>query len=146
MCGRSIGPRRRRRGELCRLPGAARARRGRGARPSVPAQVRPILRRALAARRLPRAIRDLLMNAAELLLGSAALSRHGGRIALLSGEESLTFADLAQRVARAAAALAALGVRPGDRVLLLMRDTPEFAVAWLGAVRAGATAIALNNK
>jgi hypothetical protein len=31
-------------------------------------------------------------------------------------------------------------------VLLLMRGTPEFAAAWLGAVRAGAVAIALNNK
>jgi benzoate-CoA ligase len=37
-------------------------------------------------------------------------------------------------------------VRPGDRVLFLMRDTPQFAAAWLGAVRAGAVAIALNNK
>ena len=27
-----------------------------------------------------------------------------------------------------------------------MRDTPEFAAAWLGAVRAGAVAVALNNK
>jgi benzoate-CoA ligase len=86
------------------------------------------------------------MNAAELLLGSAALSRHGGRIALLCGDESLTFADLAQRVSRSAGALAALGVRPGERVLFLMRDTPEFAAAWLGAVRGGATAVALNNK
>ena len=40
----------------------------------------------------------------------------------------------------------ALGVAPGDRVLLLMRDTPEFAAAWLGAVHAGAVAIALNTK
>jgi benzoate-CoA ligase len=29
---------------------------------------------------------------------------------------------------------------------MLMRDTPEFAAAWLGAVRAGAVAVALNNK
>ena len=35
---------------------------------------------------------------------------------------------------------------PGDRVLLLMRDTPEFAAAWLGAVHAGAVAVALNTK
>jgi acyl-CoA synthetase (AMP-forming)/AMP-acid ligase II len=35
---------------------------------------------------------------------------------------------------------------PGDRVLLLMRDTPEFAAAWLGAVHAGAVAVALNSK
>jgi 3-hydroxybenzoate/4-hydroxybenzoate---CoA ligase len=86
------------------------------------------------------------MNAAELLLGPAALARHGGRTALICGDESVTFAQLADRVARAAGALAALGVRPGERVLFVMRDTPEFAAAWLGAVRAGAVAIALNNK
>ena len=36
--------------------------------------------------------------------------------------------------------------RPGERVLFLMRDTIDFAAAWLGAVRAGAVAVALNNK
>ncbi|HVQ26825.1 MAG TPA: AMP-binding protein, partial [Planctomycetota bacterium] len=64
------------------------------------------------------------MNAAELLLGEAALARHGGRSALICGEQSLTYSELAARVARAAGAFAALGVRPGDRVLFLMRDTP----------------------
>src|SRR5438128_509967 len=86
------------------------------------------------------------MNAAELLLGPAALARHGARIALLCGEESPSFSQLAQWVAKAAGALAALGVRSGDGVMFLMRDTPDFAAAWLGAVRIGATAIALNNK
>lgn len=86
------------------------------------------------------------MNAAELLLGPAALARHGERSALICGEETVSFSEMAARVARAGAALAILGVRPGDRVLFLMRDTPEFAAAWLGAVRAGAVAIALNNK
>ena len=86
------------------------------------------------------------MNAAEQLLGPEALARHGDRVALLCGGESVSYRDLADRVARAASALQALGVRPGDRVLLLMRDTPEFAAAWLGAVRAGAAAIALNTK
>ena len=86
------------------------------------------------------------MNAAENLLGAAALERHGKRVALVCGEASVTYAELAAEAARASAALAGLGVRPGDRVLLLMRDTPEFAAAWLGAVRAGAIAVALNNK
>jgi acyl-coenzyme A synthetase/AMP-(fatty) acid ligase len=86
------------------------------------------------------------MNAAELLLGNAALARHGARTALMCGDEHPTFAELAESVRRATGALAALGVRPGDRVLFLMRDTPEFAAAWLGAVRAGAIAVALNNK
>ncbi|OGA11461.1 MAG: hypothetical protein A3D95_06325 [Betaproteobacteria bacterium RIFCSPHIGHO2_12_FULL_69_13] len=86
------------------------------------------------------------MNAAEHLLGAAALARHGDRIALVCGDESVSYAELAARVARAGAALTALGVRPGERVLLLMRDTPEFAAAWLGTLRAGAVAVALNTK
>jgi benzoate-CoA ligase len=86
------------------------------------------------------------MNAAEHLLGAAALARHGAKTALVCGDEALTYADLARRVACSAAALAALEVRPGDRVLMMMRDTPEFAAAWLGAVHAGAVAIALNSK
>jgi 3-hydroxybenzoate/4-hydroxybenzoate---CoA ligase len=86
------------------------------------------------------------VNAAELLLGRHALARHAARTALICDGETVTFAELAQRVARAAGAWRARGVRPGERVLLLMRDTPDFAVAWLGAIRAGAVAIALNNK
>lgn len=86
------------------------------------------------------------MNAAELLLGDDALARHGERIALICADETVTYRELAARVAQSAAALAALGIGPGDRVLLLMRDTPQFAAAWLGAVRAGAVAIALNTK
>ena len=86
------------------------------------------------------------MNAVEHLLGEQALARHGERLALVCGTESVTFRELAERVRRASSALGALGVRPGGRVLILMRDTPEFAAAWLGAVRAGAVAVALNNR
>jgi len=86
------------------------------------------------------------VNAAEHLLGAAALARHGARTALICGEESVTYAELALRVRRSAGALAALGVRPGDRVLLMMRDTPAFAAAWLGAVHAGAVAIGVNSR
>ena len=86
------------------------------------------------------------MNAVEALLGAEARARHGARPALISGSVETSYAALAEQAARAGGALTALGVRPGDRVLLLMRDTPEFAAAWLGALRAGAVAIALNNK
>lgn len=85
-------------------------------------------------------------NGVEQLLGEAALERFGSRLALVSGTERVTYAELAGRVRRASGALASLGVHAGDRVLFLMRDTPEFAAAWLGAVRMGAVAVALNNK
>ena len=86
------------------------------------------------------------LNAVEHFLGSAALARHGARTALICGEQSLSYAQLAADVARAANALRSLGVARGERVLLLMRDTPEFAAAWLGTVHAGAVAVALNTK
>jgi len=39
----------------------------------------------------------------------------------------------------------ALGAARGDRVLILLPDSPEFAAAWLGAVYAGLVAIAVNG-
>ncbi|HXZ53528.1 MAG TPA: AMP-binding protein [Burkholderiales bacterium] len=86
------------------------------------------------------------MNGAEHLLGAAALARHAANIALISGDERISYGELARRVRQAAGALAALGVAPGDRVLLLMRDTPALAAAWLGCLWHGAVAIALNSQ
>jgi len=98
----------------------------------------------------PRRIPDLRqgnrLNAVEHFLGASALQRHGTRPALICGAQTLSYAELAGEVARAANALRALGVSPGDRVLMMMRDTPDFAAAWLGAVHAGAVAVALNTK
>ena len=73
-------------------------------------------------------------------------NRFPGRTALICGTESLTWDELAQRVARAAGAWRALGVRPGEQVLFALPDTPEFAVAWLGAIHSGAVAVALNSR
>lgn len=86
------------------------------------------------------------MNGAERLLGKRALARHGSRLALICGDQTLTYRQLADQVQAASAALRAFGVSPGERVVFLMRDTPRFAAAWLGAVHAGALAIALNNR
>ena len=82
------------------------------------------------------------MNLASHVLGE----RYPGRVALICGDEEVTRDELAARVARAAGALHSMGVQPGEHVLLVMRDTPEFAAAWLGAVHAGAVAVALNSK
>ena len=82
------------------------------------------------------------MNLADHVLRE----RYPGHVALICGEEQVTRDELAARVARSAGALRSLRVQPGDQVLLVMRDTPEFAAAWLGAVHAGAIAVALNSK
>lgn len=85
-------------------------------------------------------------NGAEVLLGDNALARYGKRVALLYGDQAISYAALAAQVRAASSALRGLGVAPGERVLLVLRDTPQFAAAWLGVVRAGAVAIAVNNR
>jgi mycobactin salicyl-AMP ligase len=54
------------------------------------------------------------------------------------GAKRLSYAELDERADRAAAGLAALGVAPGDRVLLQLPNGCEFAVALFGLLRAGA--------
>jgi long-chain acyl-CoA synthetase len=57
-----------------------------------------------------------------------------------------TYADVADRVARAAAGLLTLGVGPGDRVVLMMRNIPEFHVVDLAAMFCGATSVSIYNS
>ncbi|HLX79469.1 MAG TPA: AMP-binding protein [Burkholderiales bacterium] len=103
-------------------------------------------RRRYDPRRIPDPRQGNRLNAVEHFLGTAALERHGARPALICGDQTLSYTALAAETARAANALRMRGVSRGDRVLLLMRDTPEFAAAWLGAVHAGAVAVALNTR
>src|SRR4029077_12451577 len=62
------------------------------------------------------------------------------------GYATLTFAEFAGRAARLAAALADLRVGPGSRVVLLLRNRPEFHVADLAALLTGATPISIYNS
>jgi len=64
--------------------------------------------------------------------------------ALVSGDRSLDAAAFDQRVLRAASGLAALGVRQGDCVALLLRNDFAFLEASLAAVRIGAYAVPIN--
>lgn len=50
----------------------------------------------------------------------------------------LSYADLDERAGRAAAGLSALGIEPGDRVLLQFPNSCQFAVVLVGLMRAGA--------
>jgi long-chain acyl-CoA synthetase len=57
-----------------------------------------------------------------------------------------TWADYADRACRLAAALEGLGVGPGDRVVLMMRNRPEFHVADVASVLVGATPVSIYNS
>ncbi len=75
---------------------------------------------------------------------------HGGSVALRwkDGDEwrEWTFDEYADRVARVAGALTAMGVARGDRIVLMMRNTPEFHVIDTAALMIGATPISIYNS
>src|SRR5438105_14562141 len=64
----------------------------------------------------------------------------GDRVAIYAGDDRITYRTLLSQVNRAGNALRDLGVRPEERVLLLMLDTPEFAYLFWGPIRIGAGA------
>ena len=68
---------------------------------------------------------------------------HGGDIAVVHHEsgEHLTYAELAQRSDRAAAALLSLGIRAGSRVALRSANRPELVIASLAAWKIGAVVV-----
>ena len=57
-----------------------------------------------------------------------------------------TYGAFIDRVERFGAGLSARGVRPGDRVLVHMENSPEFLVAWLGCAAAGVVAVTTNAR
>jgi long-chain acyl-CoA synthetase len=57
-----------------------------------------------------------------------------------------TWAEYGDRACRLAAALSELGVQRGDRVVLMMRNRPEFHVADMAVLLVGATPISIYNS
>src|SRR5919107_1654488 len=66
------------------------------------------------------------------------------RVALVYGEERITYAELQEQVDRLAAAFAARGLTGGAPVALVLPNVPEFVVAFLAILRAGAVVVPLN--
>ena len=78
----------------------------------------------------------------EMLAGSAR--RYGERVALDFFGAETTYAELAERVDRAAEALRVLGVQPGDRVALVLPNCPQHVVAFYAVLRLGGVVVEHN--
>ncbi|MEO6030409.1 MAG: AMP-binding protein, partial [Burkholderiaceae bacterium] len=74
-------------------------------------------------------------NAAAHLL--ALNTGRGAKTAYIDDSRRLSYAELAERVQRCAAGLLALGLRREERVLMVMHDSIDWPVAFLGALYAG---------
>src|SRR6202171_6182285 len=70
--------------------------------------------------------------------------RYRERPLVLTDDTELSYADVAAESRRLADGLASLGVRPGDRVGVVMANYPEFVTVKFAIARVGAIAVPFN--
>jgi benzoate-CoA ligase family protein len=83
-------------------------------------------------------------NLCEYFLDHNVAAGRGDKVALRCGGAERTFAQLVARSRSCAALLRRAGVRPEERVLLVLHDGFEFAEAWFAILRAGAVFAMVN--
>ena len=69
----------------------------------------------------------------------------GAKAAIRTAHETVTYAQLAERVNRTGNALLALGMKPGDRLLMVVKDCPAFFYLFWGAIKAGIVPVPPNT-
>ncbi|MBV8788421.1 MAG: AMP-binding protein, partial [Mycobacterium sp.] len=74
----------------------------------------------------------------------ASKDRYPDRVALRCDELQFTFAEFDAAAARVATLLERAGVQPGDRVGVMLPNTPAFALAFYGIMYRGAVAVPMN--
>jgi benzoate-CoA ligase len=82
-------------------------------------------------------------NAAAYLLGLNA--GRANTLAYIDDTQNVRYGELDLRVRSCAAGLHALGLARGERVLMAMQDSVDFAVAFLGALYAGIVPVPVNT-
>jgi long-chain acyl-CoA synthetase len=82
------------------------------------------------------------LNLASIVSDSAAKAPDSPAVRL--GEATLTYAELDDRSARLATLLREQGLRPGDRVGVMLPNVLEFPIAYYGVLRAGCVVVPMN--
>jgi benzoate-CoA ligase family protein len=87
------------------------------------------------------------MNAASDFVDANIAAGRGGRVAVIdvATDRELTYADVLAGVDQSGHAFRRLGVRPEERVMLLLPDGPDFIFAFFGAIKIGAVAVPVNT-
>jgi benzoate-CoA ligase family protein len=84
-------------------------------------------------------------NAATHFIDRNVLEGRGPKTAIECDGEEVTYQQLLERTNRVGNALRELGVRPEERVMLLLPDTPEFLYSFFGVMKIGAVAVPVST-
>src|SRR3984885_6240005 len=85
----------------------------------------------------PKSVHEMLAN---------AVARRSDGLALICGEERLSYSELDALVGEAAGGLRAAGVGKGDRVAMVLGNSIEFVVVLFALARLGAVSVPLNTR
>ncbi len=83
-------------------------------------------------------------NAGMILDHNLAEGR-GDKVAIHTGDETVTYRQLGELANRAGNALRELGVEQEQRVMMLLLDTPQFPATFFGAIKIGAVPVPANT-
>ena len=86
-----------------------------------------------------------LFNATTYFVDRHIPEGRAGKVAFECEQEQVTYEQLLERVNRTGNGLKSMGVRPEERVALLLLDTPDFAFCFFGAIKIGAVAVPMNT-
>ena len=84
-------------------------------------------------------------NAAVDLVGRNLAAGRGSKTAYIDDTESCTYAQLAERVDRAANVLLSMDIRREERIAIAMLDSADWVALFLGAIKAGIVPVAMNT-
>ncbi len=84
-------------------------------------------------------------NAVTWLLDRNVDEGRAKKLAFTDTVSELTYGELQEQSCRAANMLRRLGVRREERVAMIMLDTVDFPIVFLGAIRAGVVPVPLNT-
>ncbi len=85
-------------------------------------------------------------NAADDLINRNLEAGRANKIAFVDATGSHTYADIAEKSARFANALQRLGIQREARLAIVMLDSAEMVICFLGAIKAGVIPVPLNTR
>lgn len=85
-----------------------------------------------------------IFNVASELLDENAAVR-GDKVAIYCGEEKVTYKKVLENANKFANVLKGLGVKPSERVMIVLPDSPMFVYAFLGSIKYGACPVPVNT-
>lgn len=86
-----------------------------------------------------------VFNAATHFVDRNVREGRGAKTALECGDERVSYRQLLERTNQSGNVLRQLDVQPGERVVLILSDGPEFLYCFFGAIKIGAVAVPTNT-